>query len=61
MKVQEWIKYQGTVIFALSEQERLAKAELAKTNERLMKSEERSRKIKAANAKMLEYISKKVK
>ena len=61
MKVQEWIKYQSTVIFALSEQERLSKAELAKANERLMKSEERSRKIKAANAKMLEYISKKMK
>ena len=59
MKVQEWIKYQSTIIFALSEQERLLKTELAKADERLMKSEERSRKIKAANAKMLEYISKK--
>ena len=59
--MQEWIKYQSTIIFALSEQERLSKAELAKANERLMKSEERSRKIKTANAKMLEYISKKIK
>ena len=59
MKVQKWIEYQSTIIFALSEQERLLKTELAKADERLMKSEKRSRKIKAANAKMLEYISKK--
>ena len=67
MKVQELIKNKNSAIFAQSEQTRLAKAELAKASvelakakKKLAKCEERSRKIKYANAKMLEYISKKI-
>ena len=59
MKAQELIRYQSTVIYALSEKERLTKTELARTERRLMICERRSRKIKAANVKMLEYICKK--
>ena len=59
MKAQDLIKYQASVIYSMSEKERLTKNELARTNRRLMICERRSKKIKAANVKMLEYICKK--
>ena len=66
-KVQELIENKNSAIFTQSEQARLAKVELAKTNlqlaklkKTLAKCEERSRKIAQANAKMLKYISEKI-
>ena len=66
-KVQELIGNKNSAIFVQSEQTRLAKVELAKANielaktkKMLAKSEERSKKVAQANAKMLEYISKKI-
>ena len=61
IKVKEFVEYQGSVIFNMSEQERLTKTELARTKRKLMICEKRSSKIKDANARMLEYISKKMK
>ena len=66
-KVQELIANKNLAIFTESEQARLAKVELAKATvqlakfkKTLIKSEERSRKVAQANAKMLAYISKQI-
>ena len=67
MKIQEFIKNKNSAIFVQSEKARLANKELAKTSlqlanfkKMLTKSDERSRKIASANARMLKYISEKI-
>ena len=64
-KVQELIGSQKSAIFVKSEEARLAKValaeaniELSKNKKMLEKSEERSKKVAQANARMLDYIKK---
>ena len=51
-KLKKWIKFQGQIIYAQSERNRLMEVEFAKTDE------ERSREVKVATSKMLKHISK---
>ena len=66
-KIQELFEIKNSAIFVQSEKARRAEKELAKVNLQVAKfkkvvtkSEDRSRKIASANARMLKYISEKL-